>query len=117
MPLMLARWLLLLRRCRRLRNRLRLRRLTLRLSLRRALLAVLVFAAAPAAPMPLRLHLAIGRGWPQISLGLRRICRHACTSWRYAVWYFVLLDRTRVKVPFSRFSNAVSLEEETTERE
>jgi hypothetical protein len=56
------------------------------LRLRRALLAVLVLAAAPAAPVPLRLHLAVGRGWPQIGLGRRRFCRHACTSWQCAVW-------------------------------
>jgi hypothetical protein len=31
------------------------------LPLRRALLAAFILAAAPAAPMPLRLHLAIGR--------------------------------------------------------
>ena len=34
-------------------------------------LAALVFAAAPAAPMPLRLPLAVGRSRPQFGLGLR----------------------------------------------
>jgi hypothetical protein len=70
-------------------------RLWLRLSLlplRRVLLAALVLAAAAAAPMPLRLHLAIGRGRPQIGLGLRRFCRHSCTSWRSAVWCIALLE-------------------------
>src|SRR5580658_9670723 len=69
--------------CKRLGRRLELDRPLL--PLRRALLAVLILAAAPTAPMPLRLHLAIGRGWPQFSLGLRRFCRHACTSWQCSV--------------------------------
>jgi hypothetical protein len=61
----------------RLRRRLgRLRRLDRslclgRLGLRRALLAALVLAAAPAAPMPLRLLLPIGRCRPHFNLGLR----------------------------------------------
>ena len=61
------------------------------LPLRRVLLAALVLAAAPPAPMPLRLPLAIGRGRPQFSLGLRRFCRHACTSWQCAVWCIAFL--------------------------
>jgi hypothetical protein len=40
-------------------------------------LAALVFAAAPAAPMSLRLSLAIGLDRPQFRLGLRQFCRHA----------------------------------------
>ncbi len=35
----------------------------------RVLLVRFVLAAAPAAPMPLRLPLAVGRGWPQFWLG------------------------------------------------
>jgi hypothetical protein len=70
----------------------RYRRLCLPLlSLGRARLAGLVLAAAPAAPMPLRLPLAIGRGWPQFRLGLGRFCRHACTSWHFAVWCIAFL--------------------------
>ena len=52
-----------LRRCLRLRLRLSLLRLG------RALLAGFVLAAAPAAPMPLRLSLADGRDGPQIRSG------------------------------------------------
>ena len=63
----------------------RLRRiLLLRLRLT-AWLARLVFAATPAAPMSLRLSRAIGRGRPQLWLGQRRFCCHACTSWHFAV--------------------------------
>jgi hypothetical protein len=40
------------------------------LGLGRTLLAGFVLAAAPATPMPLRLPRTIGRGRPQISLGL-----------------------------------------------
>ena len=58
----------------------------------RAPVAGFVLAAAPAAPMPLRLSLAIGRGWPQFRLGLRRFCRHACTSWHFADCFVALLD-------------------------
>ena len=53
-------------------------------------LAGFILAAAPAAPMPLRLPLAVGRGWPQIGLRLRRFCRHACTSWHFAIWCIAL---------------------------
>ena len=62
------------------------------LRLRRALLAGFVLAAAPAAPMPLRLSLAVGRGGPKLRLGLRRFCCHACTSWHIASWCFVFID-------------------------
>jgi hypothetical protein len=41
---------------------------------------------APPAPMPLQLHLAIGRCGPQLWLGLGQLCRHACTSWLCAIW-------------------------------
>jgi hypothetical protein len=45
---------------------LRLARLHLALlRLRRAILARFILAAAPAAPMPLRLTLAVDLGWPQ----------------------------------------------------
>jgi hypothetical protein len=55
----------------RLRWRLRLLCLGLGLlGLGRTLLAGFVLAAAPATPMPLRLPRTIGRGRPQISLGL-----------------------------------------------
>jgi len=57
-----------------------------------ALLAGLILAAAPAAPMPLRLTLAVGLGWPQLWLGLRRFCRHACTSWHIAIWCIHLMN-------------------------
>jgi hypothetical protein len=40
-------------------------------------LTALVFAAAAAAAMSLRLPLAIGQVWPQLCLGLRQFCRHA----------------------------------------
>jgi hypothetical protein len=72
----------------RLRLRLNLRLLTLD----HTRLAALVFAAAPAAPMPLRLPLAIGRGWHQFNLGLRQFCRHACTSWQFAIGCISPLD-------------------------
>ena len=62
----------------------------------RARLAVLVFATAPTAPMSLRLPLAVGRSWPQIRLGLRRICRHAFTSWLSAVCCIAFLDSAAV---------------------
>jgi hypothetical protein len=68
-----------------------------RLPLRRALLAALVLAAAPPAPMPLRLSLAVGRDRPQFSLGLRRFCRHACTSWQCAVWCIAFLRSAAVR--------------------
>jgi hypothetical protein len=55
------------------------------LALWRVLLAAFILAAAPTAPMPLRLPLAISRSRPQISLGLRRFCHHAFTSWQSAV--------------------------------
>src|ERR1700739_2825630 len=44
-----------------------------------------VLAAAPAAPMPLRLALAVGRARPHFGLGLGRFCCHACTSWHFTV--------------------------------
>ena len=50
-----------------------------------ASMARFALAAAPAAPMPLRLPLAVGRGLLQFRLGLRRICRHACSSWHSAI--------------------------------
>jgi hypothetical protein len=55
------------------------------LRLERARLAALILTPAPPAPMSLRLPLAIGRNWPQFSLGLRRFCRHECTSWHFAI--------------------------------
>ena len=60
-----------------------LRRLPLlRLVLRCGLLAGFILAPAPAAPMPLRLHLTIVRNRPLFRLGQRRFCCHdACTSW------------------------------------
>jgi hypothetical protein len=71
----------------RLRRRFgRWRRRLLRLWLNRQLrllnlvyagLAAFAFAAAPAAAMPLRLPLAVGRSLPQFGLGLRQLCRHA----------------------------------------
>jgi hypothetical protein len=60
------------------------------LALLRVLLAAFILAAAPPAPMPLRLSLADGRDWLQISLGLRQFCRHACTSWHFAIWCIAL---------------------------
>ncbi len=73
-----------------------LRRLCLRLrlgllSLGRVQLTALILAAAPAAPMPFRLSLAIGRDWLQFRLGLRQFCRHACTSWHFAIGCIALL--------------------------
>src|SRR6185369_9099222 len=50
-----------------------------------AWLAWLVFTTTPAAPMSLRLSLTIRRGCPQLLLGNRRFCCHACTSWHIAV--------------------------------
>jgi hypothetical protein len=35
---------------------------------------------------------AIGRGWPQLRLGLRQFCRHACTSWHFSIGCIALLD-------------------------
>ena len=56
------------------------------LRLWRTLQAAFILAAAPPAPMPLRLHLAVRLCRPQFSLGLRRICRHSFTSWQCAFW-------------------------------
>jgi hypothetical protein len=86
----------LLSRLLRLRSlHLRRRRLSLiwlQLSLRLAgWLVGLVFATTPAAPMSLRLSLACGRGRPQLGLGHRRFCCHACTSWHIAVACISLL--------------------------
>ena len=76
----------LLRLLRSLHRRLSLLRRTLLLRLGlSAWLVRLVFATTPAAPMSLRLTLAIGRGRPQLVLGHRRFCCHACTSWHFAV--------------------------------
>src|SRR6516165_5746650 len=57
----------------------------LRLALHSALLVRLVLAAAPTAPMPLRLPLIVGWGWPQLRLGRRQFYCHACTSWHFAM--------------------------------
>ena len=59
------------------------------------LLASLVLAAAPAAPVPLRLPLAIRWGRPHLYRGLRRFCCHACTSWHLAMGCFALPDPAR----------------------
>src|ERR1035438_7859025 len=59
-----------------------------------AWLAAFVLAAAPAAPMPLRLSLAYGRDRPQLRLRLRRFCRHEFTSWHCAVLCIVLLSES-----------------------
>lgn len=45
--------------------------------------------------MPLRLALADCRARPQFRLGLRRFCRHACTSWHFTVGCIALLDKSR----------------------
>jgi hypothetical protein len=73
---------LLLLHLRRSRRRRRLLHRGLRLGLGllrlgRACLAAFVLAAAPAAPMPLRLPGPCGRSWPQFRLRLCRFCRHA----------------------------------------
>jgi hypothetical protein len=62
------------------------------LRLLHTLLACLVFAATPAAPMSLRLSLAVRRGRPQIWLRRCRFCRHACTSWHFAVLCITSLE-------------------------
>jgi hypothetical protein len=54
-------------------------------------LAGFVLAATAAAPMPLRLHLPIGRRWPQFRLGLGRFCHHECTFWQCAIWCIAFL--------------------------
>jgi hypothetical protein len=71
-------------------------RLSLSLSLRpllvlgRTWLAGFILAAAPAAPMSLRLPLTVVRCKPQLWLRLRRFCRHAFTSWCFAIEYVEL---------------------------
>jgi hypothetical protein len=80
---------LLLRLLRSLHLRLNRRRLILlnrplRLNTR---LVRLVFATTPAAPMSLRLPLAIRLGRPRFWLGYRRFCCHACTSWHFAMGF------------------------------
>ena len=73
-------------------GRLALLRLLGILSLRGALLAGLVFAATPAAPMPLRRPETVALGGPHLWLGLGWFCRHACTS-----WHIVLLVRFKLR--------------------
>jgi hypothetical protein len=56
------------------------------LRLRAGQLAGLVFAAAAATPMPMRLHLTIVRSWPLFRLGLGWFyCHDAYTSWYFAL--------------------------------
>jgi len=63
------------------------------LSLGAALLAGLVFAATPAAAMPLRRPKTVALGGPHLWLGLRWFCRHACTSWHIVLLvHFKLRD-------------------------
>ena len=95
----------------RLRRSLHLRRaLRGRLALRRWRLhrglAGLVFAAAPAAPVPLRLHLTVVRRRPLFKLGRGRFCCHdACTSWCFALvrCFWRAARGHRIALPLSAF--------------